>query len=133
LESCSTFSIPICSNSLILSCVPIKRFHLIGTRSGVQMTGKEYQGEFEPECLGPCGARLHVGTLKGVGLVCRRIFIDTYAKAGFAKLHDCKTPIMAADLELAGSCPSTRRAAPYRPVFSPIAAPNNAAPHSATL
>jgi hypothetical protein len=37
----------------------------------------------------------HVGTLKGVGRVYRRTFIDTYAKAGFAKLYDCKTPIMA--------------------------------------
>jgi hypothetical protein len=46
-----------------------------------------------------------LGTLKGVGLAYRRIFIDTYAKAGFAKLHDCKTPIMAADLELAGVLP----------------------------
>jgi hypothetical protein len=37
----------------------------------------------------------HVGTLKGLGRVYRQTFIDTYAKAGFAKLYDCKTPIMA--------------------------------------
>jgi hypothetical protein len=50
-------------------------------------------------CLGLCGAgTFHVGTLKGVGRVYRRTFIDTYAKAGFAKLYDCKTPIMAAIL-----------------------------------
>jgi hypothetical protein len=67
---------------------------------------KRVQGELEPECLG-LAARdtFHVGKLKGVGLVYRRIFIDTYAKAGFAKLHNCKTPIMAADLELAGVLP----------------------------
>jgi len=41
---------------------------------------------------------LHVGTLKGVGWVYRQTFVATYAKAGFAKVHDCKTPIMAADL-----------------------------------
>lgn len=39
-----------------------------------------------------------MGTLKVVGRVYRPILIDTYAKAGFAKLHECKTPIMAADL-----------------------------------
>jgi hypothetical protein len=70
------------------------------------MTGKEYKASSNPNVLG-LAARdtFHVGTLKGVGLVYRRIFIDTYAKAGFAKLHDCKTPIMAADLELAGVLP----------------------------
>jgi hypothetical protein len=52
-----------------------------------------------PECLGPCGAQdtFH-GHAESVGRVYRPIFIDTYAKAGFAKLHECKTPIMAADL-----------------------------------
>jgi hypothetical protein len=34
-----------------------------------------------------------MGTLKVVGRVYRPIFIE-----GFAKLHECKTPIMAADL-----------------------------------
>jgi hypothetical protein len=53
-----------------------------------------------------------------------QIFIDTYANASFAKLHDCKTPIMAADLESVGSCPSTRRTTPYRRV-------NSAAPTAA--
>ncbi len=28
----------------------------------------------------------------------QQTFIDTYAKVGFAKLYDCKTPITAADL-----------------------------------
>jgi len=36
--------------------------------------------------------------LKGVGRVYRQTFIDTYAKVGFAKLYDRKTPITAADL-----------------------------------
>src|ERR1700730_17052313 len=32
-KSCSTLSIRTCSNSLILSCVLVKWFHLFGTRS----------------------------------------------------------------------------------------------------
>src|ERR1700730_13899109 len=96
------------------------------------MGGKEVQGEFEPECLGPCGAQdtFHVARLNRLGLSAN--LHRDLCKAGFAKLHDCKTPIMAADLETAGSCPSTRRTAPYRSVFSPIAAPNSAAPTAAT-
>jgi transposase InsO family protein len=39
-----------------------------------------------------------VGTLKGVGRVYQQTFIDTYAKVGFAKLYDRKTPITAADV-----------------------------------
>ena len=39
-----------------------------------------------------------MGTLKGVGRVYQQTFIDTYAKVGFAKLYDGKTPITAADL-----------------------------------
>ena len=57
-------------------------------------------GEFETECPGYCGAQdtFYVGTLKGVGRVYQQTFIDTYAKIGFAKLYDRKTPITAADL-----------------------------------
>ena len=57
-------------------------------------------GEFETECPGYCGAQdtFYVGTLKGVGRVYQQTFIDTYAKVGFAKLYDRKTPITAADL-----------------------------------
>ena len=40
----------------------------------------------------------YVGTLKGVGRVYQQTFIDTYAKVGFAKLYDRKTPLTAADL-----------------------------------
>jgi transposase InsO family protein len=61
---------------------------------------KEAHGEFETECPGYCGAQdtFYVGTLKGVGRVYQQTFIDTYAKVGFAKLYDRKTPITAADL-----------------------------------
>ena len=40
----------------------------------------------------------HVGTLKGFGRVYQQTFVDTYAKVGFAKLYDRKTPLTAADL-----------------------------------
>jgi transposase InsO family protein len=36
--------------------------------------------------------------LKGVGRVYQQTFVDTYAKVGFAKLYDRKTPLTAADL-----------------------------------
>ena len=38
------------------------------------------------------------GRLKGVGRIYQQTFIDTYAKVGFAKLYDRKTPLTAADL-----------------------------------
>jgi transposase InsO family protein len=61
---------------------------------------KEAHGEFESECPGYCGAQdtFYVGTLKGVGRIYQQTFIDTYAKVGFAKLYDRKTPITAADI-----------------------------------
>src|SRR3989475_2143018 len=63
-------------------------------------TEKEAHGEFESECPGYCGAQdtFYVGTLKGVGRIYQQTFIDTYAKVGFAKLYDRKTPLTAADL-----------------------------------
>ncbi len=63
-------------------------------------TEKEAHGEFESECPGYCGAQdtFYVGTLKGVGRIYQRTYIDTYAKVAFAKLYDRKTPITAADL-----------------------------------
>jgi hypothetical protein len=36
--------------------------------------------------------------MKGVGRIYQQTFIDTYSKVTFAKLHDRKTPITAADL-----------------------------------
>jgi transposase InsO family protein len=61
---------------------------------------KEAHGEFGSECPGYRGAQdtFYVGTLKGVGRVYQQTFIDTYAKIGFAKLYDRKTPLAAADL-----------------------------------
>src|SRR5436309_5954023 len=61
---------------------------------------KEAHGEFESEHPGYCGAQdtFYVGNLKGVGSIYQQTFIDTYAKVGFAKLYDRKTPITAADL-----------------------------------
>jgi transposase InsO family protein len=61
---------------------------------------KEAHGEFESECPGYCGAQdtFYVGTLKGVGRIYQQTFIDTYSKVGFAKLYDCKTPLVAAEL-----------------------------------
>jgi transposase InsO family protein len=78
---------------------------LILTESQVQAlekakSAKEAHGEFESECPGYCGAQdtFYVGTLKGVGRIYQQSFIDTYAKVGFAKLYDRKTPVTAADL-----------------------------------
>ena len=61
---------------------------------------KEAHGEFVSECPGYCGAQdtFYVGTLKGVGRLYQQTFVDTYAKVGFAKLYDRKTPLTAADL-----------------------------------
>jgi transposase InsO family protein len=60
----------------------------------------EAHGEFESEHPGYRGARdtFHVGNLKGVGRVYQQTFADTYAKVAFARLHDRKTPLTAADL-----------------------------------
>src|SRR5215831_16105133 len=43
---------------------------------------------------GYCGAQdtFYVGNLKGVGRVYQQTFVDTYAKVGFLKLYDRKTP-----------------------------------------
>jgi len=61
---------------------------------------KEAHGEFDSECPGYCGAQdtFYVGTLKGVGRVYQKTFVDTYTKLAFAKLYDRKTPLVAADL-----------------------------------
>ena len=61
---------------------------------------KEAHGEFESECPGYCVVQdtFYVGTLKGVGRVYQQTVIDTYSKMGFAKLHDTKTAITAAEM-----------------------------------
>ena len=51
-----------------------------------------------PGVLRGAGHVFYVGTLKGVGRIYQQTFIDTYAKVGFAKLYDRKTPLTAADL-----------------------------------
>src|SRR5437764_2009079 len=63
-------------------------------------TEKEAHGEFESEHPGYCGAQdtFYVVNMKSVGRVYQQTFIDTYAKVGFAKLYDRKTPITAAEL-----------------------------------
>src|SRR3981081_4623609 len=63
-------------------------------------TEKEAHGEFESECPGFCGAQetFYVCNMKGVGRIYQQTFIDTYSKAAFSKLYDCKTLITAADL-----------------------------------
>ena len=55
---------------------------------------KEAHGEFVSECLGYCAPRTPSmsGSLKGVGRVYQQTYVDTYAKVGFAKLYDRKTP-----------------------------------------
>jgi hypothetical protein len=69
------------------------------TRPG-ESQSRQVHGEFVSECPGYCGAQdtFYVGTLKGVGRVYQQTFVDTYAKVGFAKLYDRKTPLTAADL-----------------------------------
>ena len=39
-----------------------------------------------------------MGTIKGVGRIYQQTFIDTYTKYAFAKLHDRKNALVAADL-----------------------------------
>ena len=68
-------------------------------------------GEFESEHPGDCVARetFCIGMLKGVGRVHQQTAIDTCAKVGFAKLHDRKTALTAADPARATrSLPSSR-------------------------
>jgi hypothetical protein len=40
----------------------------------------------------------YIGTLKDVSRIYQQSFLDAYAKLAFAKLYDCKTPLVAADL-----------------------------------
>jgi hypothetical protein len=49
-------------------------------------------------------ATFYVGTLKGVGRVYQQTFIDTYAKVGFAKLYDRKTPSRQPRSSMIGWC-----------------------------
>ena len=40
---------------------------------------------------------LYVGSLRGVGRIYQQTVIDTYSSVAFAKVHDNKTPVTAAD------------------------------------
>ena len=78
---------------------------LILTESQIQALERKKQdqeacGEIETAHPGYLGAQdtFYVGTLKGVGRIYQQTFVDTYAKLGFAKLYNTKTPITAADL-----------------------------------
>lgn len=61
---------------------------------------KEAHGEIETEHPGYLGAQdtFYIGTIKGVGRICRQTFIDTYSKVAFAKLYDRKNALVAADI-----------------------------------
>src|SRR3712207_3184168 len=94
----------------------------------------EAHGEFESECPGYCGAQdtFYVGTLKGVGRVYQQTFIDTYSKVAFAKLHDRKTPITAADLPNDRVLPFYDGQGVSCSACRPTAAPSSAAAPSGT-
>lgn len=70
-------------------------------------------------------------TLKGVCQDSRQTFIDTYAKACFAKLHYHKTPITAAGLRNGRVLLFHAENGPYCGGFPPIAGPNSEAPTTA--
>ncbi|MGS1002653.1 IS481 family transposase [Burkholderia glumae] len=57
-------------------------------------------GEIETAHPGYLGSQdtFYVGTIKGVGRIYQRTFVDTYSKVAMAKLYTTKTPITAADL-----------------------------------
>ena len=57
-------------------------------------------GEIETAHPGYLGSQdtFYVGNMKGVGRIYQQTFVDTYAKAAFAKLYTSKTPITAADM-----------------------------------
>ena len=61
---------------------------------------KEAHGEIETEHPGYLGAQdtYYVGTIKGVGRIYQQTFIDTYSRVAFAKLHDRKNALVAADM-----------------------------------
>jgi hypothetical protein len=61
---------------------------------------KEAHGEIETAHPGYLGAQdtYYVGTIKSIGRIYQRIFIDTYTKVAFAKLYDRKNALVAADM-----------------------------------
>lgn len=61
---------------------------------------QEAYGEIETQHPGYLGAQdtYYVGSIKGVGRIYQQTFIDTYAKVAFAKVHDRRNALVAADL-----------------------------------
>ncbi|HCE5379520.1 TPA: IS481 family transposase [Legionella pneumophila] len=57
-------------------------------------------GEIETAHPGYLGSQdtFYVGTLKGVGRIYQKTFVDTYSKVAFAKLYTTKIPITSADI-----------------------------------
>lgn len=61
---------------------------------------QEAHGEIETHHPGYLGAQdtYYVGSIKGVGRIYQQTFIDTYTKVAFAKVHDRRHALVAADL-----------------------------------
>lgn len=61
---------------------------------------QEAYGEIETHHPGYLGAQdtYYVGSTKGVGRIYQQTFIDTYSRVAFAKVHDRRNALVAADL-----------------------------------
>ena len=61
---------------------------------------QEAYGEIETHHPGYLGAQdtYYVGSIKGVGRIYQQTFIDTYSRVAFAKVHDRRNALVAADL-----------------------------------
>lgn len=61
---------------------------------------QEAYGEIETHHPGYLGAQdtYYVGSIKGVGRIYQQSFIDTYTRVAFAKVHDRRNALVAADL-----------------------------------
>ncbi len=61
---------------------------------------RQAHGGIESERPGHLGSRgtCHVGTMKGVGRICRQTFVDTCSRVTICKLYTGKTAITSADL-----------------------------------
>ena len=78
---------------------------IVLTEAQVQALERKQQddevcGEIESPHPGYLGSRdtFYVGSIKGVGRICRQTFVDTHSKWAAAKLYTTKTPITAAEL-----------------------------------
>lgn len=61
---------------------------------------EQSKGEIETHHTGYLGAQdtYYVGYIKGVGKIYQQTFIDTYSRVAFAKVHDRKVALVAADM-----------------------------------